>query len=380
MTLTLRPQPLITAADFQQRGCLVEGLAPSSRGEGDRHLWFRFPKDLPAPSDDDCDAYVLALLLDAMRCGHDQMDVQGSVSLELLRNLEELQLAWHKWYPDLYRLVDIRCERVRSGDSLTEGAVCAFSGGVDATFSVWRHSQRLAGYGSRDIRMCVIVHGFDIPLSQPDVFERAANRSAATLADINIPLVRVSTNYRDISDVNWEHACGSALAGALSNFREFAGTGIIGSSEPYDSLVIPWGSSPITDHLLSSDGFRVIHDGAGFNRTEKVAVIEGWREGVNNLRVCWQGEALDRNCGRCEKCLRTRLNFLATGQPQPKCFPDTDLLQDMKRVRLKNDIARSEWRQIYRYATEHGVRAPWVSRIPAVIRRKRLKDYLKPTQ
>lgn len=380
MTLTLRPQPLITEADFQQRGCLVQGLASSRRGEGDRQLWFRFPKDLPAPSDDDCDAYVLALLLDAMRSGHDQMDVQGSVSLELLRNLEELQLAWHKWCPDLYRLVDIRCERVRSADSSVEGAVCAFSGGVDATFSVWRHSQRLAGYGSRDIRMCVLVHGFDIPLSQADAFTRAANRSVATLADLGIPLVTIATNYREMSDASWEHTFTCALVAALSNLRALAGTGIVGSSEPYDNLVIPWGSSPITDHLLSSGGFRVIHDGAGFNRTEKVAVIEGWDEGVNNLRVCWQGEALDSNCGQCEKCLRTRLNFLATGQPQPECFPDTDLLQDMKRVRLKNAILRSEWRQIYHYATEHGIQAPWVSRIPAVIRRKRLKDYLKPTQ
>ena len=49
--------------------------------------------------------------------------------------------------------------------------------------------------------------------------------------------------------------------------------GLIGSSEPYDALVIPWGSSPITDYLLSGDRLSIVHDGAGFSRTDKVAEV-----------------------------------------------------------------------------------------------------------
>ncbi len=140
-----------------------------------------------------------------------------------------------------------------------------------------------------------------------------------------------------------------------------------GSSEPYDSLVIPWGSSPITDHLLSSSEFVVMHDGASHSRTEKVKEICEWRVGVENLRVCWQGDLKDRNCGICEKCVRTKLNFLAVGHPIPTCFPDSDILYDLDKVKLTNKAVVTEWRQIYHYTMKNNEKAPWLRKIKKVI-------------
>ncbi|NES42742.1 hypothetical protein [Moorena sp. SIO2C4] len=340
-------------------------------------LWFQFDKSIVPPEDNDCDSYLLAVIMDAMKEERDVI-VKGEVSKQLLSNLVEYQVAWYKWLPDLYSYINISAESIRDNSTPVSGAICAFSGGVDATFSVWRHSQAKFSHRSQDIKLCSIVHGFDIPLREETSFNNASKRAQETLKDIQLKLVPIKTNYREITTVNWEHAFSCVLVAVLSNFKKVAGTCIVGSSEPYDSLVIPWGSSPITDHLLSSGDFHVIHDGASHNRTEKVKEICDWKVGIENLRVCWQGDLKDRNCGKCEKCVRTKLNFLATGNPIPICFPDSNILDDIKEITLPNEAVRGEWRQIYEYANKNEVKDSWVGQLRRTLNKKSLIDKILP--
>ncbi len=60
----------------------------------------------------------------------------------------------------------------------------------------------------------------------------------------------------------------------------------------------------MTDRLLGSRGLRVVHEGASFNRVEKMALVGGSDVALEALHVCWQ--ALSHgNCSDCAKCLRT---------------------------------------------------------------------------
>ena len=331
-----------------------------------KDLWFKFDKSIIPPEDNDCDSYLLAIVMDAMKENRNVI-VKGKVSKQLLSNLVEYQAAWSKWLPDIYSCINISVDSFREDGANVSGSVCAFSGGVDATFSVWRHSQGKCSYRSQEIKFCSMVHGFDIPIIEESTFNNAFKSAQKTLSDIHLKLEPIRTNYRLITKVSWEHAFSCALVSALNNFKKYAGTCIVGSSEPYDALVIPWGSSPITDHLLSSGDFNVIHDGASHSRIEKVKEICEWKVGVENLRVCWQGELKDRNCGKCEKCVRTKLNFLVTGNPIPTCFSDSNVIDNFKNVELHNDAIRSEWRNIYKYAKKNKVKAPWVEQIPIII-------------
>ena len=188
------------------------------------------------------------------------------------------------------------------------------------------------GYRSQTINLCSIVHGFDIPLNDKIAFNNAVHRSTNTLNDLNVEITPIKTNFRELSKVTWVHSFACALVATLSNFKSVAGTCIVGSSEPYDSLIIPWGSSPITEHLLSSGEFNVIHDGACHSRTEKVAEIKEWKTGIQNLRVCWEGDLKDRNCGICEKCMRTKLNFLAIKADIPSAFPTSDIMKELNNI------------------------------------------------
>jgi hypothetical protein len=237
-------------------------------------LWFKFKASdaETLPEFDDCDSYLLAVIMDAMQEGRD-LHVKGSVSAELLSNLVEYQYAWNKWLPDTYHIIDVHADTIRKNEKLADGAVCAFSGGVDATFSVWMHTQKKNSHRAQDIKFCSLVHGFDIPLSDIAAYDKALSRASSTLKELSLDIIPISTNYKELAKSNWEHSFSCALVAVLSNFKKMAGTCLIGSSEPYDSLVIPWGSSPLTDHLLSSGEFKAMHDGASHSRTEKVASI-----------------------------------------------------------------------------------------------------------
>ncbi len=370
-------QLVLSLVEDQQRGEWIRRQCTVQRFDGghpvsEQVLWYEYQIDrasIELPPNRDADSFVTALVLDAMREDR-RLVVRGSVCRTLLSNLTEFQEAWHKWIPN-YHVQPIAVDEVREpSDVLARpaGAVCAFSGGVDATFSVWRHSQRLCGWRSQGIPACAMVHGFDIPLNDQAAFDRTSDRARMTLRELGIPLILIRTNYRQLSQANWEHSCALALVAALSHLKRIASTCLIGSSEPYDSLVIPWGSSPITDHLLGSAEFGVLHDGAAYSRTEKVREISNWATGSNNLRVCWEGEIRDKNCGQCEKCVRTILNFLACEKEVPACFPSgIDLGRSLKQVRLRSSAARAEWKQLLSYAQSHGVRGAWMQDVRRIV-------------
>lgn len=368
MRMLLDPQKDEHTDNYSIRSCKIKRFNEDGTST-ETKIWFQLDKSIPLPQQDDCDAYLLAMVMEAMK-ENKTIEVKGSVSKQLLENLVELQAVWNKWKPNIYSCIDIIVDKVNQSTEKVAGAICAFSGGVDATFSVWRHSQSKNSYRSQAINICSIVHGFDIPLSDADAFENAKNRAQATLNDISINLIPIKTNYRQIAKANWEDAFSTALVATLSNFKTVAGTCIVGSSEPYDSLIIPWGSSPITDHLLSSGEFFVMHDGASHSRTEKVKEISDWKVGVENLRVCWQGDLKDRNCGVCEKCVRTKLNFLAVERSIPSCFPSTDILHDLDKVKLSNDAVRAEWQQIYEYAERKNLQGSWLKKVKRTINKR----------
>ena len=350
------------------RSCKIIGLN-GKNNTSEVTLWFQFDESISPPNYDNCDAYLLAVLHDAMRQNTD-IEVKGHVSKQLLANITEYQEARARWYPDIYTKVNIYADDPMDDIVPVPGALCAFSGGVDSTFSLWRHVKRECGYRSQNINMCVMVHGFDIPIGDELAFKKSYEKSLNVLNDVDIPLVAVKTNYREVLHNNWEHSYCCALVAAMSNFKRLAGTCIVGSEKPYDYLVIPpMGSSPVLDHLLSSGEFSVVHDGASHNRTEKVKAISGWKVALQNLRVCWQGERKDQNCGVCEKCVRTRLNFLAAGSPVPTSFPDTDIIEDMRNITLKSHSLRLEWQQLYDYAKKNNVNAPWVDEIQTIIKK-----------
>lgn len=148
------------------------------------------------------------------------------------------------------------------------------------------------------------------------------------------------------------------LSCCLHLFSEHFSDALVASSESYQDMFLPWGSTPATDFLLSGNNMRIIHDGAGYSRTEKVQRIAANKMASTYIKVCWQNKSMD-NCGQCEKCYRTRLNFLAVGKKQVDCFEGRT--QGYKIPSMKvNSLAKSkELESILRYISTKNISVKW---------------------
>lgn len=360
--LVLSPVPAAANGDMLRQACRLRRISGSTSSPA--LLWWDCPRDLPPLPAGDAESFLIATLFAAMAEGRD-VRIEGSVGHRLLANLEEFMIAWSRWKPKIYRRIRITPDEIRAEAPRTwsRTAVAAFSGGVDASHAVWRHHSGEAGHASRDIVACALVHGFDIPLEQQKKFDTSVRLARESLGELGIELVPLRSNLRQILTLDWHDLHGAAIIGAMQLLKSKAGTAIIGSSDPYEQLLLPYGSNPITDPLLATGDMDVVHDGCGSDRTEKIAAIAGWSAGRENLRVCWAGTQIDANCGRCEKCIRTRMNFLVNGLPPPVRLAPPGVPMDFRVIDSESESVLQEFVQIIHSAHAAGIDDPWVARL-----------------
>ena len=347
--------------------------ATIERSTGRLKLWFQVPSEYQDLLTTNCDPFVVGVIFIAMAEKSDLV-VHGEVSPSLLRNIEEFQAVWSCWRPDRYTAVEIVPDTEKEDvDRRKKMAIAAFSGGVDACFTVFRHSSGLAGRRTQKIDAGVLVHGFDIPLDQGDVFERVILRSKNLLKTLGLKLIPLATNFRGLGG-DWEDSHAAGIASSLMIFQGHYGAGLIGSSGPYNGFVIPWGSNPLSDRMLSSKAFEIVHDSAEYTKLEKVRKLAQWPEAIKELRVCWQGEQLDRNCGCCEKCIRTILIFRANGMGLPQCF-ERDVTDDqiLGLTKLTKGQTR-ELESILGFSRSSGISGSWVDALEKCLSRQNRKD------
>lgn len=312
---------------------------------------------------------VLTVLFKAMRQRRD-IYIEGPVSKPFLDNLDEFQSAFSMWLPQLNAVDIIAQSEVISGfTSTSDDAVVAFSGGVDASFTAYRHIFKMPGQRHRNLRTAMLVHGFDIPLDRKEAFDTAVQTAERILEGTGVAIATVRTNLKPLLAYSWEQSFGAALAACLHQFSATHGTALVGSDEPYKDLVFPWGSNPVTNPLLGSDRLKVVTDGSGFTRTQKVEALASWPSARDNIRVCWEGPSTGRNCGRCEKCVRTILNFRAVGVPAPEAFPSDVSDEQVRSLRVRNDVQLQYLADIAKTACSKGMTGSWLTELIAVVER-----------
>jgi hypothetical protein len=111
----------------------------------------------------------------------------------------------------------------------------------------------------------------------------------------------------------------------------------------------PYGSHPNLDKLWSSDSVAMVNFGVGYSRLQRVAAIREWPPLQGHLRVCWENLAETLNCGYCKKCLLTRLQLLAAGDPNGMgSFPDVPVAEALVRLLESNPGTQYPhfWREV----------------------------------
>src|SRR5580698_338674 len=309
------------------------------------------------------DGFVNAVIFYAMGTGQD-IHVDGQMTRSSLLNLATFQEAWCRWKPDVYKLIKIEPQSITDDPPRAKTqSIAAFSGGADAIFTALRHAGDQFALNS-----VMLVHGFDIPINRPDQFSKLVERVQPFLDRLNLQPRIVRTNIAELRIQEWLDSFLAQLSCCLHSYSHEFRFGLTGGGEPYDELVLPWGQNPCTDYLLSGDGFTIVHDGAAFSRTEKIAIIAQDPVATKAIKVCWDAPDLSTNCGTCEKCVRTRLNFKAVGVDSPACFDGEITPEQIRRIRFSNDSQRAGFRSILEFANGHALSGDWLDAMRECLR------------
>jgi hypothetical protein len=276
---------------------------------------------------------ALTFLLPAMRL-RVPLRVDGAMDPLTIAQLQAWQEITAAWSGSRLTPVPIEATGWGHANRRVDGplsVLMAFSGGVDSCHSFWRH--RRAARGPAVVHAGLMVHGFDVPLNRQAEFDGAMARTRTILESHGAQAWQVATDIRRLERTfgfDWEEeAHGVFLAACLSTHERDIDALMIASTYPARSLRMPWGSNPVTDPLLGGP-HPLLHDGTAFSKWEKVAAFAHDPVLQRHIRVCWEGDRLDRNCGRCFKCLTTFVSFQLAGVEDPSAFP-----ADVSRSRLR---------------------------------------------
>lgn len=317
------------------------------------------------------DPFVFAPLALAMAGGHDLEVEGGPVDAALLTGLAEFARVWSAWFG--FRPPRIGAD-VRATVAPRPGTVVAFSGGVDAACSLWRHTRGDRAV-ERRVDAAMMLHGLDVPLDDTAGFARAAARARRMTDDVGVPVVAVATNAWDLP-VPVHAFTGMGVAAGLHALAGGFGTGLVPSTAAYRDLVVPVNSSPVSDHLLGGSNFAVVHDGADTDRFAKIAVLADWPEALAAVRVCLQHPGHDDNCCACTKCMMTlaALRVLGVDAPAFTRRPTAADLHRWARTIPRKRYHLQEGSVLVDEARRRRIDEAWVGALARRIRAARLKD------
>ncbi len=262
----------------------------SAEVDGDR-VWFSVPSNIELRLR--AEPFVAAGLLEAMVRGV-PLVIEGGLQLSpvLYQQLDEIQAIYQCWNHDLSR-IEVIAEQGEA--ECVAGSVASFySAGVDSSHTLLRRQPELDAL--------IFLLGFDGGSSEEDWGERIAGQEAFA-RQIGKKLITVKTNARQFAAkrrIDWSFGYGLCLAtiGPMLGFSKV----YIPSGHTYSEL-FPEGAHPLSDPMWSTDSNKVVHDGAGFRRSEKMVQLCTNQEILDNLQVCWRSSS--SNCGACPKCVRT---------------------------------------------------------------------------
>lgn len=206
-------------------------------------------------------------------------------------------------------------------DALGGGVGTGISCGVDSFYTVLKHVN--SEYPSRRLtHLCIFNNGSinlgcyrrDLLYVKQKVFERAEN----VAAEINLPLLKLESNFQDVipQDHYLTHTYMDALAiyamqklwrvyyySSGLSFKDFSlEKNLKQDPAHFDALLLD---------CFSISKLRIISCGGEGDRNDKVDFIADNPIAQKYLHVCIRKAF---NCGVCSKCLRTLLSFDAAGK------------------------------------------------------------------
>ncbi len=264
-------------------------------------IWFRCPEEYGSEvSAELYDPFVVALVQQAISSG-EVLTIDGPVSDRLVLNLTYFARIYGEWFG--HNPLYLQAASIVRPTNCKGRIVTGMSCGVDSlTTALELHASAPRARITHFVHCNVGSHGHGDAARA--LFQKRLHKAEAAAKEIRLPLIWIDSNIDDFLSVRFEDSYASRTAAAA----HFLGCSeyFIASTNTYTQIG-PEGSSPLSDHLLSSERVQIFHDGAHLNRIQKLDFIKSWKPAQHHLNVCTRSTTNAENCSSCSKCLRTIL-------------------------------------------------------------------------
>lgn len=246
-----------------------------------------------------------------------------------VKQLDQLKQGFINMYPKLQfggkltvrRLIDNSIEFNQEATGLL------FSGGVDATSSLITMLDQ-----GRQPRL-ITLWGADVSLDDQAGWQEKSAHTNFVAEQFGLETSLIKSQFRTFLNEGVLDKKVEARAGDMWWHGFQHGLGILGHAAPLiykykmaelhiaatfvEGNTVPCASDPSIDEHFSVSGHRTVHNGYDLTRQKKVANICQFATAHSELKrlpikVCWKSEGA-KNCGQCEKCMRTACEFIAEG-------------------------------------------------------------------
>lgn len=290
--------------------------------------------------DDYADAFVLMVLLVAVRSGQD-IKVEAPVSYQFLHNIHNtLAPVFVSLFPGSHA-IHVEAPTAAAPVYNAQAVGCGCSLGVDSFHSF------LSYYGEDKQKEYRITHlalfnsgqlgYFDVEQTEK-VFREAVEGLKPFAAEVGLPIVGVDTNlneYYNATDIKVTQSVVCRTMSCVLALQKLFGRYIYASScslaDFHLSTVDQSYVESVYVPLLGTHNTEIVLPNPMMTRVDKTEFISRYPIVERYLDVCWASqiaygrqhnttfleEKKNKNCGRCDKCMRTLLTLDLLGRLEP---------------------------------------------------------------
>jgi hypothetical protein len=302
--------------------------------------------------------FVAGLAVPALAAGERRIAFEGALCPRLRDGIALASRLLRSWFPELG--ADPALEPSRGFAPLRPSseprAGLFLSGGVDSLFSLFQNRDAFPLGHPASFCRAIFVRELVFPDSARQVrsadLDRRALGAVNAIADhaaLAVSVVRTNlASALDDYDGHAKYWSGSFLAAIAHAFPAGLTEAAIAATHDVSRLP-PWGTDPILDPAFSTSALAIRHDGVEATRFAKVRAISRRDTALENLVVCGESPLAGpwKNCGSCERCVRTRLALLAAGAlERAATFPPLALDHAVLDAIPSSSRTRSYWPQL----------------------------------